>query len=184
MELDHQPFYCEENVYRLASRSEVIAHPAEVVFVSNARRQVACWHQRAAPPGEPILWDYHVVLLEHAPDGAKIWDLDTRLGAPIDALEWVRLTFQDPTWVRAPFHPRFRVVPSATFLTEFATDRSHMRTPSGRWRRPPPSWDPPGAPGMNLERWIDVSAPGEEPGPGLVLDRAELVARLSGRGGT
>jgi hypothetical protein len=175
MTIDHQPYYCEENVYRLAGRADLIRHPAEVVFVSNARRQVACWHQQAAAPGEPLVWDYHVVLLERAPDGPLLWDLDTRLGAPVPAALWVAETFQDPSWVRAPFHPRFRVAPAPLFLATFATDRSHMRVGT-RWRRPPPPWDPPGAPGMNLDAWIDTTTDG----PGLTFDRSGFLAHLEG----
>jgi len=174
-EVDYHPFYCEENIHRLAARTDLIVSPSEVIFVSNERQQVACWFQRAAPPGEPLVWDYHVVLLERAPDGPLIWDLDTRLGAPIPAHTWVANTFQDPGWVRAAFHPRFRITPSAELLATFATDRSHMRTPSGRWRRPPPPWDPPGAPAMNLPSWIDTR---NDEGPGRVVDRAGLLAHL------
>ena len=174
---EHQPFYCEENVYRLAA-SGLVADPSEVVFVTNARRQVACWHQRAADPDEPLLWDYHVVLLEHHPDGPRLWDLDTRLGYPIPAGLWVDATFNDPAVVRAPFHPRFRVVPAALFLAEFATDRSHMRTASGRYRKPPPPWDPPGGGAMNLERWLDL----DSDAPGQVLARSGFLSHLDALG--
>lgn len=170
---EHQPFYCEENIYRLAG-SGLVDHPSDVVFVTNTRRQVACWHQCAAEPDEPILWDYHVVLLEHHPDGPRIWDLDTRLGHPIPAGLWLEGTFHDPSLVRAPFHPRFRVVPSAVYLAEFATDRSHMRTATGRYRKPPPPWDPPGGGAMNLEQWLDLSG-----GPGQVLSRTDFLGYLT-----
>lgn len=172
-QVEHQPFYCEENVHRLAQRHDLVPHPSEVVFITNTRRQVACWHQRAAEPDEPLVWDYHVVLLEHHPEGPRIWDLDTRLPCPLPAHLWVDATFNDPAIVRVPFHPRFRVVATDEFLAAFATDRSHMRTTSGRFRKPPPPWDPPGAPAMNLESFVDLNQ-----GPGRVFDRSGFVAHL------
>lgn len=175
---DHQPFFCEENVHRLARRTDLVAHPSEVVIITNALKQVACWQQRAAEVDEPILWDYHVVLLEHHVAGPLIWDLDTRLPCPLPAELWVDATFFDPHQVRRPFHPRFRVIPSEVYLVELATDRSHMLTRSGRYRRPPPPWDPPGAPGMNLEsRWLDLTVHTEE-----VVDRSGLLAHIAALG--
>jgi hypothetical protein len=171
--LDYQAFYCEENIWRLAQRGDVLVHRSEVVFIANTAGEVACWYQRAAPLHAPVCWDYHVVLAEAAPSGWRIWDLDTRLGLPCDADRWLDLTFQDPQRVPAQYHPRFRVVPSVEFVENFASDRSHMRSPSGRYRRPPPPWPAPGA-GMNLEMWRDMESPG---GPGLVCVRADLEAR-------
>lgn len=135
--------------------------------------RVACWFQRIAEPGEGVLWDYHVVLAERRPDGVVVWDLDTRLGCPCPAALWVGATFQDPARVPDRYHPRFRVAPSEVFVAGFATDRSHMRDARGRFRKPPPPWDPPGAPGMNLDLWRT----GAPDGPGVVLDRPGLEAR-------
>lgn len=173
----YQPFFCEENVWKLAQRAELVAHRAEVVFVFGPERpgaRVACWFQAAADPGEAVLWDYHVVLAEHRPDtGVVVWDLDTRLGLPCPAALWIAATFQDPARVPARYQPRFRVAAAEVFVRDFASDRSHMRDARGRYRKPPPPWDPPGAPGMNLDAWR-TGAPG---GPGQVLDRAGLMTR-------
>lgn len=172
----YQPFYCEENVWQLAQRADLVAHPAEVVFVFGPARDesVACWQQVAAEPGEVVLWDYHVVLAERRPDASVVvWDLDTRLGCPCPAGLWVAATFRDPARVPARHQPRFRVAPAEVFVRDFATDRSHMRDARGHYVAPPPPWDPPGAPGMNLDTWR-THAPG---GPGEVLDRAGLERR-------
>ena len=172
IELDYQAFYCEENIWRLACRTDVIVHAADVVFISNARGRVACWHQRAAPPNEPIGWDYHVVLAEQTPEGSRIWDLDSRIGLPCDARSWVGLTFQDPELVYPIYHPRFRVAPREVFVETFASDRSHMRI-GDRYRKPPPPWAPPGT-GSNLASWIDMDP---ARGPGEVLDREAFERR-------
>ncbi|XP_039592530.1 protein N-terminal glutamine amidohydrolase-like [Polypterus senegalus] len=39
------------------------------------------------------------------------------------------------------FFPRkLRVIPADTFLKTFASDRSHMKDPTGEWRMPPPTY--------------------------------------------
>ena len=171
--IDYVAFYCEENIHRLLSQVD-LGDGAEVVFVSNAAHEVACWGQRLArSPEEPLVWDYHVVAAApSATDGAwRVWDLDAIGGAPLAASAWLARTFLAPGVVRARYRPQFRVAPRVTYLAEFATDRSHMRRADGAWRRPPPPWAPPGAPAMNLSAWRDMTP---DRGPGVVHDRAAL----------
>lgn len=175
---DYTPYYCEENIYRLAARRDLIGDQAEVVFITNARAAVACWFQRAAPePGQALVWDYHVVLVDPHATGPRLWDLDCILGCPLPAATWLAATFQDPTQVPARYHPSFRVVAAAAFLRDFATDRSHMRTRHG-WRKPPPPWTPPGpvdGVAMNLDLFRDADP---TRGPGTVLDRRAFTRHL------
>ncbi|MCC6621993.1 MAG: hypothetical protein IT385_12095 [Deltaproteobacteria bacterium] len=157
-EVPHQPFYCEENAWRLLATTTRVAGPAEVVLVANRFGRVACWAQRAADARElPVLWDYHVVVAEVLPDGARrIWDPDSWLGPIVPAATWLAATFLDPARVRERFHPRFRLVPRARWVAELATDRAHMRDRRGRWLKPPPPWEPPGAGrAPNLFAWLD-----------------------------
>jgi protein N-terminal glutamine amidohydrolase len=168
------PFYCEENVFHLAQEPLLAGRPREVIFISNADRACAVWHQRAAArPGWPILWDYHVVLLAGSP--WEVWDLDTTLGMPMPAPEYLRRSFRDG--VPEEYRPRFRVVEAEAFVAAFASDRSHMRLPGGRWRKRPPPWPPIGAPGAepNLMRFVDMNAAFL----GEVLDLRGMLARVA-----
>ena len=174
----YQPFYCEENVFHLAHDPLVASRRREVVFISNASRTCAMWHQRAAArPGWPILWDYHVVLLAVAPGShlVQVWDLDTTLGLPVPAGHYLRRSFQ--AGVDAEFEPRFRVVDADVFVRTFSSDRAHMRTPGGRYRKRPPPWPVIGAPGAtpNLARFTDLSTPFL----GEVLDLRGMLARTA-----
>lgn len=143
MAIRYCPCFCEENIWHLCSDEQVPApvKARRVVFISNARRQVVVRRQRA---GDPVVWDYHVVLVA---DG-KVWDPDTTLGFPVDLDAWLRESFD-------PDHPpRFRVVDAPTYLARFASDRSHMAG-SGK---PVPPWPPIGK-GMNLMQFVDVETP-------------------------
>jgi hypothetical protein len=161
---DYTAFYCEENIWRL-DRSPVVAHLTRwVVFISNARRAVPTWSMRASGQGdEPVVWDYHVVLLTHGESGHEVWDLDFNHGAPVAAEQWLAGAF--PVMVDASWRPVFRVIPSAGFQTLFSSDRRHMRDAAGQPIKPFPSWPAPYRDplGHNLMCFVDMSEniPGE-----------------------
>jgi hypothetical protein len=171
----YQPFYCEENVWQLCREPLLAARRRAAVFISNRDRTCAMWHQRAARDRTaPMLWDYHVVLLAEGP--WEVWDLDTTLGLPVPAEEYLLRCFNPH--IPRQFRARFRVVEAGVFGEVFASDRSHMRRADGRFRKPPPPWPAIGAAGAasNLMRFVDL----EDPIAGEVLDLDELLARVSG----
>ena len=147
-------------VWHRCRHPAVAGVPRRVVFVSNAARACPLWAQRAAPaPGEPVVWDYHVFLVE-AGAGGRVWDLDSVLGMPVPLADYLAATFRA---VPAEGAPRFRVVPAGEYVRRFSSDRSHMRTPDGGWLVPPPAWPAIGAAGetSNLMRFVDVEGEGE-----------------------
>ena len=48
MQLAYQPYYCEENVWRLCADGAVDVARASVLLVTNRSRMCAVWRQRAA----------------------------------------------------------------------------------------------------------------------------------------
>jgi hypothetical protein len=166
----HQPFWCEENVWHLAQHPAVAdAREAVVLVLTGAGAQVACWQQKAGPEGEPILWDYHVVLATRF-ERWQLWDLDGRLGCPVAASDWLRATFPRPSVVPARFQPRFAVIAAADYVARFGSDRAHMRDDRGRWRKPPPPWAAIAGSGLTLLAAIRQAR--------LGLDLAAIEARL------
>jgi hypothetical protein len=171
MEIAHQPFWCEENIWHLAQHPAPGAGERLVLVISGAGGEVACWAQRAGRAGRPILWDYHVVLAVRWEDGWRIWDLDTRLGCPLPAATWLHGTFPCPDRVLPAFQPRFAVIPAATWIASFGSDRAHMRDAGGGWQRPPPPWPPIHAGDLSLEAAVQQARNG--------IDLAGLLARLA-----
>ncbi len=135
----YAPYYCEENIWHLCQENDFRPFDRKVVLISNARRQCALWNQRARMGlGEPVLWDYHVVMFFYR-DGWQVFDLDTLLDVPTPAAKYIECTFGDPP---APegFRPMFRVIDADDFVRVFSSDRSHMLTADGRWQVEPPRW--------------------------------------------
>ncbi|MFT7623038.1 MAG: hypothetical protein ACI9WU_002215 [Myxococcota bacterium] len=167
----HQPFYCEENAYRLSLFAE--HRDSVVVFISNTDKRVALWSQRAGRESDGlILWDYHVVLL--GSDGL-VRDPDCRAGERLPFADWAQASFPYRSQVPSDFAPLFRVVSSAELHATLRSDRSHMRLDDGSYAHPPPVW-PAISVGSNLMDFVDM---GNKETPGIVCDLEGLSDRAT-----
>jgi hypothetical protein len=173
------PFYCEENIWHLAEPRVSGGLDGSVALVTNPDGLCAMWNQRAADPGEPVAWDYHVLLITPRGEGAwEVWDLDSRLGVPVEFERYAAASFAPPGALPRRFEPRFRVLGASEYVSGFSSDRSHMRTRAGRYRKPPPPWPPivrEGAPSF-LE-WRDLA----RAEPGEVMDLPRFLSRFARR---
>jgi hypothetical protein len=175
--MPYAAMWCEENIWQRVRALAPDLAGRHVVFISNVHRSVACWSQRAAAPGEAVIWDYHVVLLTVSAAGATIDDPDCTAGESLPFAAWCHATFPRGDAVPDDLRPRFRVAPAAWYLDDFTSDRSHMRGPDGAWLALPPPWAPPrpgrlGAPTHTLPAWWDVTQ--EDPARGFTCDLTQL----------
>ena len=168
----YHPYFCEENAWWLCADPALGPGARRVLFVLSRAGFCPVAAQRAAPPGELCWWDYHVVVLDGS---GRIWDLDSRLGCPLPAVDWLAGSFPFLERLPADVQPLFRVVPAAEYRTDFASDRSHMRTADGGWLHPPPPWPAIGA-GMRLPDYRSTAPDG----PGVLMDWRDLASRLDG----
>lgn len=170
--LRYQGYYCEENAALLCRHPALAGRGPALVFVRAAGESCVLWAQRVAEEaGAPVLWDYHVFVLTRAP--WQVWDLDTTLGCPAPAADYLRRTFRPELRLPPAVRPRFRVVPAAE-LAAFASDRSHMRGPDGAFTQPPPPWPPLGE-GSTLARFLAL----DDPIAGEEHTLASLIARVT-----
>lgn len=155
----YTPYYCEENVWHLCQQPQFVGLETKVVFISNARRQCPLWHQRAAVnPAEPVLWDYHVILICKMENTWYVYDLDTALPMPIPVVEYIHRTFAATEKLDLIWHPIFRVVDAEEYARTLSSDRSHMLDEYGNWMQLPPNWPCIfQAPKTNLQQFIDVT---------------------------
>lgn len=168
------PRFCEENVWHLAGSEQFEARDAWVAVVTNPRRAVAMWFQRASElPGQPLLWDYHVIMFARTGRGnVEVWDLDTLLGLPVPAGRYLDASFEAGT-TPEELRPHFRLMAAPEYRNSFASDRRHMKGADGTWLAPPPPWSAIGR-GHSLPEMIDLGARG----PGQVLDLGGLRREL------
>lgn len=114
------PNFCEENVWRhLQDPSD---NPRWAVFVSTEDQKCTMWAQRTQNGITPVIWDYHVVMLEQTPDGFQVWDPDCTAGTSLSSSDWTSANFPQPDPA-----VRFRVVDSVSFDRHFRSDRRHSK---------------------------------------------------------
>ncbi|XP_031262852.1 protein N-terminal glutamine amidohydrolase [Pistacia vera] len=148
----HTPFYCEENVYLLCKKlcangtADADGSDLFVVFISNEKKQIPLWHQKASKRADGItLWDYHVVCIQRKKDGDSpclVWDLDSSLPFPSPLTPYVSETIRPSFQLFSEFQRYFRIVHAPIFIRYFASDRRHMKDSAGNWVAEPPTYEP------------------------------------------
>ncbi len=122
-------FFCEENVWWLVKdlfARGVEQEAARVLLFTNVQRSIVAMNQRAAVPGGPLIWDYHVVLQASLGEQDWIFDFDSRLPFPTPSSDYLNATFPAQDKLPALYRTEVRVIPAAAYLAHFFSDRSHM----------------------------------------------------------
>ncbi|XP_047332476.1 protein N-terminal glutamine amidohydrolase [Impatiens glandulifera] len=166
----HTPFYCEENVYLLCKKlcsSGIAASEGSdlfVTFITNENKQVPLWNQKASRRADGmVLWDYHVICIQTRKEGQPshlVWDLDSTLPFPTPLPTYIKETFQPSFALFSEFQRLFRIIHAPTFIRSFASDRRHMKDPSGNWNSEPPAYESIVAEDgcvHNLNEYLDIS---------------------------
>ncbi|KAH8611736.1 putative N terminal glutamine amidase [Trypanosoma vivax] len=190
-------YYCEENAYKLIeilSKDHLLLEESVfAVFISNKLKATPLWMQRLCVGDDPVLWDYHVIVLvigavggdsDRSKRRALVFDSDTVLPYPCDALEYVEKSLRPWKSLPSDYEPLLRVVPARDYIAYFSSDRSHMSTATAL----PPSWPPINgyrAPNrMQLPLYWDMTANLNEttttvPGLGTVMSLDVFVSLLT-----
>jgi len=161
-------YYGEENVWNLCQQIKKDTGALKeyfVVFISNKKKHVPLWMQKnGKDPLTPVIWDYHVILIQRIQDAKPLaYDLDSLLAFPCLLEDYVREVIQSEQAMKKEYHRKFRIVEAERFLETFASDRSHMRLPNGQYQKPPPSYPPIKTlnESMNLKDFINMSSSNE-----------------------
>ncbi|KAG6427080.1 hypothetical protein SASPL_111320 [Salvia splendens] len=163
----HTPYYCEENIYLLCKKlsEDGTAKPDGsdlfVVFISNEKNQANSFMASEGKPqsrwGDSVGLSCYMCTSKSldscylAEDGQTrrketslpdlVWDLDSNLPIPSPLPTYVAETIRPSFQLFSEFQRVFRIVHASIFLKSFASDRRHMKDPSGNWTATPPSYD-------------------------------------------
>lgn len=147
--------YCEENIWLLCQQTEFLSSHVIVIAAQADCFPMLC--QRAADsPEQPLLWDYHVVLLWHTTNLSYLVDFDTKLAFCTPLKDYVQQSFLDENWLNPEFVPLFRVLPAQDYVRSLRSDRRHMKTETA-WLAPPPSWSVISEGQSNLHQFTDMT---------------------------
>ncbi|KAL2080705.1 hypothetical protein ACEWY4_024498 [Coilia grayii] len=176
--------YCEENIWKLCeyikAHNQHCIQDVYAVFISNERRLIPIWKQQASHGDQPVVWDYHVILLHNWKKGESyIYDLDTVLPFPCPLSSYEEEALRSDKHLKKCYWRKFRVIPAETYLSNFASNRSHMKDEVGHWKKPPPSYPciETTESKMNLEDFISMDA---QIGWGKVYNLLEFVQHFNG----
>ncbi|CAJ0918125.1 unnamed protein product [Ranitomeya imitator] len=121
--------YCEENVWKLCEsireRTPGALPECYTVFLSNDHRMIPIWRQKCGDGEDPVIWDYHVILLHDAgSDGQRVvYDLDTVLPFPCPCDAYIKEALRSDDLIRKDFR-RKTSRPLLNPSTEFAITTS------------------------------------------------------------
>ena len=137
----YTPFFCEENIWHLLQDTdEPVRHSCYVLFLTNKNKSIALLNQKAAPPDEYIIWDYHVILYNDLEK--SIYDFDTHLGFENDLTYYFLGTFGQQFFLNPDFRTTILKIPAQNYLKGFYSDRSHMLDKNNKPLKPFPLLDP------------------------------------------
>ncbi|KAG7277979.1 hypothetical protein CRUP_020295 [Coryphaenoides rupestris] len=175
--------YCEENVWKLCEfineQSPDLSREVSAVFISNESRRIPLWKQKSGHGNNPVIWDYHVILLHKSSQCGQsfIYDLDSVLPCPCDLQLYTDRAFRSDQGLKPVFWRKLRAIPAEMFLKTFASDRSHMKE-AGEWRMPPPPYPCIQTPEsvMNLDDFISMDP---SVGVGKVFSLSEFLQHFT-----
>ncbi|XP_068188684.1 protein N-terminal glutamine amidohydrolase isoform X2 [Antennarius striatus] len=131
--------YCEENVWKICEFVQLEGNESLkellVVFISNENRTVPLWKQKSGHGDQPVIW-----VGSHS--DPLVFDLDSQLSFPCSLQVYAAGALGSDRSINPAYHRKLRVIAADSFLSHFASDRSHMKNPDGSWKMPPPPYPP------------------------------------------
>ncbi len=124
----YTPLFCEENIWQLINSLYMnhYAKPIEVLFIINQNSSIALFDQNQSNFNEPVIWDYHVILVALKNNQPVIFDFDSRCDFPTKINDYFELTFPVKYPLSQTYQPYIKAIAAAHYLKHFYSDRHHM----------------------------------------------------------
>ncbi|MCW9012882.1 MAG: protein N-terminal glutamine amidohydrolase [Gammaproteobacteria bacterium] len=125
----YTPLFCEENIWQLANtmvNQGTDPRALNVLFLSSPAKKIAIFNQLAAEHAEAVIWDYHMILQAVINHQLYIFDFDSRLNFPELETDYFLKSFPAERFIPRDMQAVIRIIPAASYLRCFYSDRSHM----------------------------------------------------------
>ena len=114
--------FCEENIWHLAQqfiKQGVNPSDLTTLFICNQKEQVVLFNQQVSRNNDPVIWDYHVILLRNKNNKYIIYDFDAINSFGINAKEYLELSFPSTINIHPDYHARFRLINAQVYINHF-----------------------------------------------------------------
>jgi len=124
----YTPLFCEENIWKLVESLYMsqLAKPIDVLFIINKAHTVAILNQNQSINTNPVIWDYHVILLAHTNNELVIFDFDSRCEFPTPVEIYFKLSFPSIININDKLLPYIKKIKAQYYFEHFYSDRAHM----------------------------------------------------------
>jgi len=124
----YTPLFCEENIWKLVESlyTNQFAKPIDVLFIINEAQSVAVFNQNQSLNANPVIWDYHVVLLAQINNESVIFDFDSRCEFPTPIEKYFHVSFPLTNNIYENFLPYIKKIKAIYYFEHFYSDRMHM----------------------------------------------------------
>jgi len=124
----YTPLFCEENIWKLIESlyTNKLAKPIDVLFILNDSNTIALYNQKLSYKDQPVIWDYHVILVAKNDIDTWVFDFDSRCKFPIEINDYFSLSFPCQLSLPENFQPLIKSIPAEKYFKLFYSDRHHM----------------------------------------------------------
>jgi hypothetical protein len=127
----YTPLFCEENIWKLIdvlyTNQGLLTKPIDVLFILNQHNSIALFEQKLCAGTNPVIWDYHVVLVAKKATEIVVFDFDSRCRFPQNIADYFCQSFPENISLSETYQPLLKPIKADYFHTHFYSNREHMR---------------------------------------------------------
>jgi len=126
----YTPLFCEENIWKLIdalyTNQGLSTKPIDVLFILNQNNSIALFEQKLSTGANPVIWDYHVVLVAKNTSNIVLFDFDSNCSLPKNIADYFHQTFPDNAVLPETVRPLLKPINADYFYKHFYSNRQHM----------------------------------------------------------
>jgi len=122
---------CEENIWKLIealyTNQGLTIKPLDVLFILNQNDSIALFEQNLCVGANPVIWDYHVVLVAKKDNAIVLFDFDSRCSFPEKIADYFYRSLPMNITLAETYRALLKPIKAEFFYQHFYSSRQHMR---------------------------------------------------------